>query len=72
MPDDPLAPAGRPADADLDTMIARAETCCATYWRALAAATGERDARLLRGLLALEQEALAELRARRDRLRRHP
>ena len=53
-------------------MIARGETCCATYWRAAAAATSERDARLLRGLLALEQEALAELRAQRDRLRRPP
>jgi len=69
MPDATLAPAGRPADADLDRMIARGETCCATYRRALAAATSERDARLLRGLLCLEQEALAELRARRDRLR---
>ena len=72
MPDDTLAPAGRPADAELDMMIARGETCCATYGRALAAATSERDARLLRGMLSLEQEALAELRARRDRLRRHP
>ena len=33
-------------------MIARGETCCATYRRALAGATSERDARLLRGLLA--------------------
>ena len=71
MPDHPLAPAGRPADADLDRMIARGETCCATYGRALAAATSDRDARLLRGLLHLEQESVAELRARRDRLRRH-
>ena len=71
MPADPLAPAGRPADADLDAAIARGETCCATYGRALAATTSERDARLLGGLLHLEQEALAELRARRDRLRRH-
>ena len=72
MPDATLAPAGQPADADLDMMIARGETCCATYWRALTAATDGRDARLLRGLLHLEQEALAGLRVRRDRLRRHP
>jgi hypothetical protein len=52
-------------------MIARGETCCATYFRALAAVTSGRDARRLRGLLYLEEEALAELRARRDRLRRH-
>ena len=70
MPDDPPAPAGRAADADLDAAIAKAEAHCATYRRALAAATGARDARLLRGLLHLEQEALAGLRARRDRLRR--
>ena len=69
MPDDTLAPAGRAADADLDMMIARGETCCATYWRALAATTSERDARRLRGMLALEQESVAGLRARRDRLR---
>jgi hypothetical protein len=70
VPDDPPAPAGRAADADLDAAIAKAEARCATYRRALAAATGARDARLLRGLLHLEQEELAELRARRDRLRR--
>jgi hypothetical protein len=52
-------PGGRPADADLDMMIARGETCCATYWRALVTAAGGRDTRLLRGLLHLEQEALA-------------
>ena len=72
MPDDPPAPAGRAADADLDAAIAKAEAHCATYRRALAAAPGARDARLLRGLLHLEQEALAGLRVRRDRLRRHP
>ena len=69
MPDDPLVPAGRPADADLDAAITKAETYCATCFRALAAATGERDARLLRGLLALEREELAGLRVRRARLR---
>ena len=53
MPDDPLMPAGPPA-ADLDATIARIEAHCATYWRALAAVTGARDARLLRGLLYLE------------------
>ena len=68
MPDDTLAPAGRATDVDLDMMIAKGETCCATYGRALAVATSERDTRLLRGLLHLEREALAELRARRDRL----
>ena len=72
MPAAALAPAGQPADADLDMMIARGETCCSTYWRALVAATSECDARLLRGRLHLEQESVAELRARRDRLRRSP
>ena len=72
MPDATPASAGRTADADLDRMIARAETCCATYFRALAAATNGRDTRLLRGLLHLEEEALAELRARRDRLHHSP
>ena len=70
MPDDTLAPAGRPTEAALDVVIARGETCRATCGRALAAASGERDARRLRGLLHLEQEAVTELRARRDRLRR--
>jgi len=68
--DDTPMRAGRPTDADLDAAIARAERCCATYWRVLAARPGERDARLLRAVLHLEEEALAELRARRDRLLR--
>lgn len=72
VPNGALAPAGRPGDVDLDMMIAKGETCCATYRRALAAATDEQDARLLRGVLYLEQEALADLRARRDRLAHRP
>ena len=64
MPDPTRRAFGR---ADLDAAIAKAEAHCATYFRALAARPGERDARLLH----LEKEELAELRARRDRLRRH-
>ena len=58
MPDPTRRAFGR---ADLDAAIAKAEAHCATYFRALAARPGERDARLLH----LEKEELAELRARR-------
>ena len=71
MPDDPLMPDGPPA-ANLDATIARIEAHCAICFRALAARPHERDARLLRALLSLDMGELADLRARRDRLRRGP
>src|SRR3954447_26393409 len=55
-------PAGPPA-ADLDATIARIEAHCAACFRALAARPHERDARLLRALLSLDMEELADLRA---------
>src|SRR4051794_21968123 len=58
MPADEPAPAARPSPADLAVTIAEAEAHREPYVRALAAANGARDARLLRGMLSLEGEKL--------------